>query len=202
VEVYDATGSDLVASVDTKVSPVTISGLVPGETYQVVVIANATSTYDRVESLPKSATASMKATSPVVSSAPAAATVTSKATSATPLSQQGFVLAVGTQMSAAKRVTVGGLPTRKLSKSPLVRIPMNSYTRITIPGVRLAGPLTVSIRSGSTWFALGSTRATTAFKVRLPAFAAKKAGTYAIKVAGVSGKPVYVRLVVSSHISG
>jgi hypothetical protein len=202
VEVYDATGSDLVASVDTKVSPVTISGLVPGETYQVVVIANATSTYDRVESLPKSATAFMKATSPVVSSAPAAATVTSKAANATPLSQQGFVLAVGAQMSAAKRVTVVGLPTRKLSQSPLVRIPMNSYTRITIPGVRLAGPLTVSIRIGSKWFALGSTRATTAFKVRLPAFAAKKAGTYAIKVAGVTGKPVYVRLVVSSHISG
>jgi hypothetical protein len=202
VEVYDATGSDLVVSVDTKVSPGTITGLVPGETYQVVVIANATSSYDRVESLPKSATASMKATSPIVSSAPASATVVSKATTPITLSQQGFVLAVGSQTSKAKRVTVAGLPTRKLSKSPVVRIPMNSYTRITIRGVRLAGPLTVSIRTGGTWFALGSARATSAFNVRLPAFAAKKAGTYAIKVAGSTGKPVYVRLVVSSHISG
>jgi hypothetical protein len=202
VEVYDATGSDLVTSVDSKVSPVTITALDPGETYQIVVIANATSAYDRVESLPKSATASMKATSPIVSSAPASATVVSKATTPTTLSQQGFVLAVGTQTSKAKRVTVAGLPTRKLSKSPVVRIPMNSYTRIMIRGVRLAGPLTVSIRIGSTWFTLGSARANTAFKVRLPAFAARKAGTYAIKVAGATGKPVYVKLVVSSHISG
>jgi hypothetical protein len=197
VEVYDSTGSDLIKSVDTPSSPVTIDGLVPGETYQIVVVANATASYERVESLPKPGTASMTTTTSSLSttstSSPVAATVPRVTSTPSALSLAGIVLATAAQAASAKRVLAVKKAARSLRKAPVVRIPLKVLSRVVLPGVVYKGIVQVKIRLGGVWVPLGTARATKRQLLNLPAFSASKAGTYPIQVIpSAGGRAVYV----------
>ena len=204
VQVFDVLGVDLVTSVDATSSPVLVTGLTPGDSYQVVVVANATSSFDRVESTPKTGVASLTtttATATALASAPAAGVVnTAKATAST-LSQKGFVLAVGTRKTSAKKVALKGRPAGTIKKAPVVRIPANSYSRITVSGVTATGLLTIRIQVSGTWITLGAARPNAKHQLRLPAFAARNPGTYPIQITGATGGSTYVKLVVKKAAS-
>ena len=205
VQVYDSFGSELVTSLDAKSSPVTVDGLTPGDTYQVVVVANATSTFDRVESLPKTGVASAaSASSTVVVAAPAAATVSGKGAkpSTASLSSQGFVLAVGSQASTAKRVLVTSSPATRKSKAPTVRLRMNTYSRIVLRGLPWKGVATIDLRAARTWIKLGSARVDAQRGLKLPAFVVRKVGTFMVRLTSPAGPPVYVKLVVRAPAAG
>ena len=197
VQVYDADGYVLITSVDAKSSPVAVDGLTPGETYQIVVVANATSTFDRVESLPKTGIAALSAPAVTsVASAPAAATVAAKVTKVPTLSSQGFVLALGTQVTAAKRVVLTTAPSRREGKAPTARLRLNQYSRVVVSGLPWKGVVTVSLSAQGTWIPLGTVRVPASRTATLPAFAIRNAGRFTVRLAPPAGAPVYVRLVV------
>ncbi len=186
VEVYDSFGDILITSVDTSSSPVTIDGLTPGDTYQIVVVAKATAAFDRSESVPKTGVASLGTTVTVASTngvtTAAAGTINPVKTSKVALSQGGFVLAVGSQVTAAKNVLANKPAASVLSKAPAIRITINTYSRIVVPGVKAKGLLQIKIKIGSAWVLLGSARANARHQLKLPAFAAHTPGTYPIQI--------------------
>ncbi len=196
VLVYDSTGVDLVTTVDASASPVIVEGLTPGETYQVVVVANATTSFDRVESQPKAGVAALSTTT----GADASVALLSAAGTATPttaaLRRAGFLIASDAQAATARRVVASGPPTRALRRAPVARVRANSFTRIVVPGVMTTGALQIRVRVAGAWLPLGTARADERHQVGLPAFAARRVRTYPIQIAGVTGRPLYLRLVV------
>jgi hypothetical protein len=199
VLVYDSYGDNLVTSVETTVSPVMVEGLTPGETYQVVVAANATDSYDRVESLPKSGVASTGTTATVAqaTSAPAAALVSTPATISTALSRAGITLAPRTEWQAAMRVKAVRPPGRTLGRAPKVRVSLGTMTRIQVPRVVLPGRIVVNVRLAGVWVPLGTAHVDAKHRLRLPAFSAARSGTYPIQLKpSAGGHAMYLSVVV------
>jgi hypothetical protein len=199
VNVYDSAGVSLVASVEATSSPVVVDGLTPGESYQVVVVADATASFDQVESLPKTGVASLMSSANAATSSPQAGTIV--ATAATALSRAGIFLAVGAQVTGAKRVLARGMPRRRIDKAPVVLIPLNSYTRIVVPGVTSTDLLQVRIRLAGTWTPLGTARPNARHRLKLPVFAVRNAGTYPIQIAS-AGRTLFVTVVVKDSGAG
>jgi hypothetical protein len=195
VEVYDSMGMTVVASEDTFASPVTIDGLTPGETYQVVVVANASAYFDRVESQAKPGIASLGVAA-TATGAVSAATIPAIASDAAALSRGGIILATGGQTAAAKRVLAAAGPARSIGRAPNIRISVNSYSRIVIPGMAAKDRPLIRIRLSGTWVTLGTARINARHRLVLPAFAVRKAGSYPIQIAS-AGRLLFVRLVVS-----
>jgi hypothetical protein len=197
VLVRDASGANLVTSVDTVGSPVAIEGLTPGGTYSVVVAANATDAFDRSESLPKSGKATAAATAVLAASRPGAATTPSAANTGPTLAQYGIVLASGTKATTAKRVHVTGSLSRTLTKGPIVRIPAGSFRRIVVDSALPGAVLLVRIRIGGLWMTLGSARADARGELSLPALSAGRPGSYPISITAPLGRPMYLNVRVT-----
>jgi hypothetical protein len=199
VEVYDALGSELVTSVDAKPSPVTVEALTPGDDYQVIVVANATSSYDRVESLPKLGTASLvttASTTAVTTSHAATVASVGAGPDATTLRRAGVILATSAQAVRAKRIVVALPASRLATRAPAIRLRPSKFVRLGVSVVPLAGVLQVRIRVNGAWLGLGTVRVNSRHRVSVPAFSIRDAGRYSLLFAGSAGAPVYVTLVV------
>ena len=188
---YDAARQNLITSAVTTLTPGTISGLTPGTTYTVVVQAEETANFERVESLPKSGKATAAKLTAVVQ--PAAATVPVLGARVL-IAQIGLMLADGTTAKNAKPLKVKGTATSRLAKSPRVRVAPSSFRRIVVPGVSLTGSLQVRIRVDGVWRFIGTVAPAKDKSVTLPVFSISRLGTYPIQLVPVSGRPVFVRL--------
>jgi hypothetical protein len=171
--------------------------LVPGETYQVVVVAKASTLFDSVESAPKLGVAAQEGVGSSLASPTHAAGVEAiSAMANAALLKAGIIVVTGVKGLAAKQVVVKRGPTRAISRAPAVRIPVGTFTRIVVPGINSAALLEIRIRANGAWLALGRARANARHLLKLPAFAATRVGTYPILIAAPTGQPVYVRLIV------
>ena len=204
VKVLDANGVNLITSVPATSSPVTILNLTPGETYQIVVVANASGTLDMVESLPKAGTAATAKTA-VTGTVPTGVVATTTSTPqaaikpSVTVSQAGFVLATGSQASSAIKVFASKPPTSKPKKAPKVRVPINSYVSVVLTGVKAKGLLPISIKVGTQWALLGSATAKKG-SLTLPAFASTRAGTYLFRIGKTPKTFVYLTLVIKAGV--
>jgi len=201
VKVLDADGINLITSVSTTTSPVTISNLNPGETYQVIVVANGTAAFDQVESAPRSGLATgLKGTATPLQTVTTTSISTPLAGStATPtLASAGFILAAKGQTVTATKFFVTGAPNKIASKAPKVKVPLNSYVSLVIPGAKYKGVVPVSIRVGKTWLPLGSVRVKSG-ALTLPTFAASRSGTFLIRLGKTPKTSVYFTLLVAGR---
>ena len=125
VQVYDEDQLTLVKSVAKATSPTLITGLTPGQTYFVIVAADATPT--TLEALSRGRTVTASAQRGVATSVASAATISStnpasaSSTVSTALGA-GWLRPTAAQTANAKRVAVAMRPSTKPAKAPVVKV--------------------------------------------------------------------------------
>jgi hypothetical protein len=201
VKVYDATGLNLVTSITTTTSPATVTGLVGGGTYQVVVAADATSAFDAVESLPKTGTATSSSTASSVTFASAGSlppTASGSTTRLPGLSQAGITMASANQAARASKAFSTKLPSPKKKSAPKVQLPLDTYATVVFPDVPVKGKILVEIRIQRTWISMGAIKRDSDHQLSLPALSVSREGTYLVRLTPKAGQPGYVRLVFAA----
>jgi hypothetical protein len=202
VKVFDSTGLTLVTSLTTTSSPATVTGLVGGETYQVIVVANATDSSDAVESLPRTGTATSSSTgSPVTFATGGTVASTSNSAGArATLGSVGITIGSTSQAKRAGRAFSTKPPSRKKSKAPKVKLPLDTYATVVLPGVKVKGSIDVEISVGGRWLPMGFIEADTSSQLSLPTVSASTAGAYLIRLTPPAGRPGYVRIVFAADL--
>jgi hypothetical protein len=209
VKVSDASGLNLVTSLTTTSSPATVTGLVGGETYEVVVVANASSSFDAVESLPKSGVASASATAATdttftgtslpVNLASAGRTPSSSSSQVGALTDVGITVASTTQAKKAGKAFAIYPPSPRKKKAPVVKVPLDTYVTVVLPRVKVKGKILVEIQIDGQYVSLGSVKADADKQLLLPTLSSSEPGKYLVRLTPKAGNPGYVRLEFSAN---
>ena len=168
VKVFDAEGINLVTKVTTTTSPVTLTNLNPGETYQIVVVANGSAAFDQVESAPRSGSATgLKGNCHTAPDAhhDVRAHVTGRYQADAVPRLDGLRPGIRGQKIRLTKLFLSRAPSKSASRAPRLKVPLNSYVSVVIPGSRFVGAVLVSVRVRNRWIPLGTVCAT---KVRRP----------------------------------
>ena len=200
VQVYDATGTTLITTVTTTTSPVTITGLVGGTTYSVIVAAGGTDGSSPVQSLPRTGTASSTATLATTSAAagtvPFSLASGSSASNGFSLADFGIVVGTAAKSKKATKAFATKKPARTILKSEKIHVPLNTLVSIVIPKVPVKGQIQVLVRvQKHQWVSAGYVQVDKSGQLTLPALQSSKPGTYPIKLKPPAGKSGLVRIV-------
>ena len=200
VQVYDATGTTLVTSVTTTTSPVTVTGLVGGTTYSVIVMTGGLDGTAPVQSLPKTGTASSTATAQSASFASGGTvpfSLNSGSTSSlSSLSAFGITVGTAAKTKKATKAFATKKPTRKIKKAEKIHAPVNTFVSIVFPKIPVKGLVQVMVRvQKHNWVSAGYVQADDSGQLTLPALESSNPGTFAIKLKPPAGKSGHVKIV-------
>jgi hypothetical protein len=200
VEVYDSTGTTLVTSITTTSSPATVTGLVAGQTYSVIVSTGGTGGSAPVQSLPRTGTAataeSAKAFS-LASSATVPFTLSgSSGTSGLSFADVGIVVGTAAKTKKATKAFATKKPNRKIIGSEKIHVPLDTFVSIVIPKISVKGQIQVQVRLVKhNWVTAGFAQADKSGQLTLPAMQSSRPGTYAIRLKPPAGNSGHYRIV-------
>ncbi len=199
VQVYDEDQLTLVKSQTRATSPTLITGLTPGQTYFVIVAADATPT--TLEALSRGRTVTASAQRGVATSVASAATISSSnpastsSTASTALGA-GWLRPTAAQAASAKQVVVAKRPSAKPSKAPIVKVAAKRVVALQLKRLTAGALYIADVKLAGKWTTLGAARATTRGLVALPAFSATKPGTYLLRLTATGQPPLYLKVQV------
>lgn len=203
-QVYDEDQITLIKSVKGT-SPITITGLTPGVTYYVVVVADASAAF--LESPSRGRTAVATASKAIAT--PATSQNTATATGLTPSAGNvttarslgaGWYLVTAQQAAKAKRVVVKKSQALSIRPklAPTVNVRAGKVISLRIRGLAANAQIVADVKLLKKWTSLGSARTNAKGMLIVPAFQATVAGRYVIRLTSITGVPTYLAVNVKA----
>lgn len=202
-QVYDEDQLTLIKSV-RGTSPITITGLTPGVTYYVVVVADASAGFLESPSRGRTAVATAnKATATTVTTqntarptvvTPSANVATARALGA------GWYLVTAQQAAKAKRVIVKKSQALSIKPklAPIVKVRAGKIISLRIRGLAANAQIVADVKLLKKWTPLGTARTNAKGMLILPAFQATTPGRFVIRLSSITGVPTYLAVVVKA----
>lgn len=203
-QVYDEDQITLIKSVKGT-SPITITGLTPGVTYYVVVVADASAGFLETPSRGRTAVATAnKATATNVTTqntATATALNPSAANVATARALgAGWYLVTPQQAAKAKKVILKKSQALSIKPklAPTVNVRAGKVISLRIRGLAANAQIVADVKLLKKWTPLGTARTNANGKLILPAFQATTPGRFVIRLSSITGVPTYLAVVVKA----